>query len=200
MAPTAAAGQWYGFGALSYVFSNADHEYVTSGASNVTSIDLDGVAGTLGLGHRWDKGDYVVGFEIDATSGNNSQSTLNGSTAPCLTGHEGCTGDMDWMATARVVVGRDYGSYHPYATAGIAVSKVTGTADTGACGASTCDIDDVLAGVVIGLGIKRQFDDMWALRGEYLYTDLGGGHAFTTSSTVGDYAFGVLRIGLERSF
>lgn len=197
-APAETSRQAYAFGSLAYVLSDVEYEDI--GASASTSIDLDGAAVTLGLGHMWTRGDWSIAVELDATSGTGPSPVIFGAT-PCAAGFAGCSGTMDWLATLRLVLGRDYGAYHPYVTAGVAAASLSGTASASGCGGGvdSCTFQDTLTGLVVGLGVKRQLKNNWFLRGEYLYADLGDA-AFTTSNVIGSHRFGVLRIGIEHRF
>lgn len=196
--PAETGRQAYVFGSLAYVFSDVEYEDI--GASAIASIDLDGAAATLGIGHVWTRGDWSIAVELDATSGTGPSPVIFGGT-PCTSGFAGCSGSMDWLATLRLVLGRDYGAYHPYVTAGVAAASLSGTASASACGggADFCTFEDTLTGLVVGLGVKRQLKNNWFLRGEYLLTDLGSA-AFNTANVTGRHKFGVLRIGIEHRF
>lgn len=201
--PAAAASSlpgWYAFGAIGKTFSGPEYTYNGSDTDNVTDISISGFAGTVGFGREFARrGNLSFGFEADLTAGDMSSDREFGGTTPCLTGEEGCTADVNWMSTARLVVGAPQGATMPYLTAGVVFADIEGSADLGACGATECGFDERRLGWTVGAGIRHELSDRWAVKGEVLYVDLGSPD-FTTDGVSGDFTFGSARLGMIYKF
>lgn len=46
-----------------------------------------------------------------------------------------------------------------YVTSGLAVGKVSATADTGACGSVICELDETSFGFAVGFGLEGPLND-----------------------------------------
>lgn len=203
VAAPAAAGKSYAYGLVGAAFGGPDYTYLGGMepvGSNVTAIDLSGPSATLGFGHEFlRRGAWTLAGELDVTAGNIESDLVLGETTPCLTDEDGCTAQVDWLTTARLVLGWSQGRTMPYVTVGLAMGRVSGSADLGACGTDPCSFDSTETGWTAGLGVRHELTDRWALKGEVLHVDLGSPE-FTTSGVTADFTFSQVRVGAIYTF
>jgi outer membrane immunogenic protein len=173
IAGQASAQEAYVFGGLGV--TQGDYEYAYLPDSETTDFEFDGVSAYLGYGKVFATyGRMAIAGEADIAFGDMESDLIEGGTTPCLVGEGGCTGKVSALATFRVVAGANSGTLRPFASLGLAVGKVEGTADLGACGfIGECSYDESLFGLAAGIGATYDVNDAWKLRGEVLYTDLG---------------------------
>jgi outer membrane immunogenic protein len=140
---------------------------------------------------------------------------------------------MDWVGTVRARLGYDMGKFLPYVTGGLAygglgsdisnaeygvaasygafVPPQIPTAEVGPNGTYTKGSSSAInAGWVLGAGAEYMVTDGWSIKGEYLYTSIGGvvtplisqsiepsdTKAFTTENT-GSFGVHQARVGLN---
>jgi outer membrane immunogenic protein len=83
------------------------------------------------------------------------------------------TGKQDGLFTVLGRIGINMGSWYPYLTGGVAVARLTHTAnyvETFYPTNVTTSFSKDVAGGAVGGGIEFRLADHWLLRGEYLYT------------------------------
>lgn len=198
--PAAAAKSlgWYGYGMIGGTFDGPSYRYGPE--DQATDVDLSGPSLTVGIGREISRrGALSIGFEADLTAGGIDSAHIEGGTYPCLTGEGGCEAAVDWLATARLVLGWKTGNTMPYVTAGLAAGDISGFADAGACGYIACGFDGTETGWTAGLGFRHELSDRWALKGEVLYIDLGSPD-FPSASVTSDFTFSQVRLGTIYKF
>jgi outer membrane immunogenic protein len=192
-----------------YGWGNTKPTYDSGGPTENGDVDFDGFLGGLGAGYQVQNGSVVFGFEADASLANLEGYYVDPSSdvRPCIITGQGCSVDVNWMATARVRAGYAIDTFMPFLTGGLAVGGVEGTFDSPG-NACTCDVDDVAWGFVVGGGIEWAVNDRFSTKLEYLYVNLGspdieGDNNFVSPAPgVGtdDYDFSIVRVGLNYGF
>ncbi|MGU3575965.1 outer membrane protein [Brucellaceae bacterium C25G] len=197
----------YAGGKFKHPYSISETEYLpfpgtitttTDGSLNVTS---SGFVGGVQAGYNWEFDNNVVfGIEADF-QGTNLKGEVKLSSDD-LTIKAGTK--VNWYGTLRARLG-----YTPverflvYGTGGLAYGKVKSYYDIEGFGESK---SKTKAGWTIGAGVEYAFTNNWALKSEYLYTDLGK----TTLVNYSDDLFGAtlknkvsfhtVRVGLNYKF
>jgi outer membrane immunogenic protein len=173
LAGQASAQESYLFGGLGLV--QGDYEYTYEPRGEGTSFESEGVTAFLGYGRTIKNfGKVGISGEADIAFGDMKSDTINGLTVPCTTFESGCTGEVNALATLRLVAGANSGTLRPFATLGLAVGGVEGTADVGACGnPDDCDYNETMFGLAAGLGATYEVSESWQLRGEIMRVNLG---------------------------
>jgi outer membrane immunogenic protein len=189
------------------------------GETGSGTFDAKGFTGGVQLGGNWQKGNMVVGFEIDANAFrlNGSRSaTATAVTPPLadLTHTVGSSIDTNWLLTARTRFGWAFSDVLVYGTVGLALTDIklgiSYADDTGAT--MNARNTDVRAGYVIGGGLEWALRKDWTLKAEYLYVDFGDVNAFgvvanpdvpgvaSTYEVSADLNAHIARIGVNRKF
>lgn len=195
----ATQAETYVYGGLSY--GSADYGYTYEIASSETEFSHQGVGAFLGMGRSFaSRGSLTFGGEIDIAAGAWASDVELVSTTPCIIPGDACEGSVDALMTVRGTVAFEQAGWTPFLTAGLAVGKVSGSADEGACGVP-CEFDETRTGWVVGAGFTRPLTERFDLRVDYLYTDLGKPE-FTAPDSVTSAAivFQQLRIGAQMAF
>ncbi len=187
------AGAFVGYGEGSYQQQGLGY------LGNVVDVD-DGLAGVR-IGHNWQNGKLVFGFDVSYGSG------IDGTTpqgTPANPWWECGSGDCNVSIDSLFVLrGRFGGLVAPntliYAAAGFATADIEGGIyDSYQQGSSTAE------GYTVGLGIEHKFNDRFSIYAEANYVDLGtlefgiadgAGNRFT-----GEGDFSTLLVGINYHF
>ncbi|MGC1694822.1 MAG: outer membrane protein [Pseudolabrys sp.] len=174
-----------------------DPTYTFVGASAV-SFDTKGFVGGGTVGYNWQTGPLVLGVEGDISFADVKGSILT-TAAPCSL--DGCTAKLDWFGTGRLRAGYAMGDWMPYVTGGAAVGHVKGSADTLACfPATTCVFGQTRWGWTVGGGLEYRFARNWSAKVEYLYMNLGSPSFNVGTVTADDFAYNIVRGGVNFRF
>lgn len=198
-AGAAQAEDWAGFYggvALSVPTGEARMEE-RSGPAAALPGDFEGVTPGLVLGFDQQSGNIVYGGVVSVDFG---QFDAEGMTNPGVFFCPGnsCNVAVQSPITARARVGYAVGDFLPYATAGMATARATGTFAGGASLAGTTN----LVGWSAGLGAEYEIGNNMSVFGEYLHTDLGRLElpAFCFVQCFADVEYGQVRVGLNARF
>jgi outer membrane immunogenic protein len=180
---------------LGYGWSKLDYQYATFPS---TEFNAQGIEGGILGGYNFQTGNFVYGVEGDFTFMDLSRHVLR-DTVPCI--DEGCSAKVDWYGTLRGRLGYSIGNLMPFITGGLAVGRVKGNADLGACDfVSHCGFKDTRAGWTLGAGTEWKINSKWSLKAEYLYVNLGKPHFNESSVTTNNIAFSNARLGISYHF
>lgn len=191
----------YVYGQLAAPF-DPNPEYTFVPGDSTTEVPLSGGAVAIGVGATLQKfGTVNIGFEADLSAGNIESDRVMVDTTPCVLpgATEGCTAQVGTVATGRATIGYELSDFVPYLTAGVAAAEVSGSADTLACSAATCEFDELLTGWTAGIGMTYAYTDQLSLKVDALYFDLGEPE-FTSAGVTGEFAFSELRLGIAYTF
>jgi outer membrane immunogenic protein len=183
----------YGWTKPNYTFHGNEH----------VSFEAKGVQGGILGGYNFQTGNFVYGVEGDFMLTDMNRFHRDTSyTPPCFS--EGCDARVDWYGTLRGRLGYSYGSLMPFITGGLAVGRVKGSADLGACdNKDSCGFNETRAGWALGAGTEWMINPNWSVKAEYLYVNLGKPH-FNNSALGGvatdDIDFSNVRIGVSYHF
>jgi outer membrane immunogenic protein len=192
---------WTGFYAglqAGYGWFDPTYNYAPGGA---VKFDTNGFVGGGTVGYNWQTGPLVLGAEGDLSYADVKGSAVFSAvfTPPCTTPTEGCSAKLSWFATGRLRVGYAIGDLMPYVTGGGAVGHIKGSADQGACGTG-CGFDDTRGGWTVGGGLEYRFARSWSAKVEYLYMNLGTPSFTTAGVTTSDFAYNIVRGGVNLHF
>ena len=191
----------YGTGQISGQ-SNAITNYDTSFPEyrkQYNSFAYDGpiVGGQVGYSYQF-ANNIVVGAETDLDYAdiirfldrNNSNNSIVVTSPLIQSSSQYTRNGIDWLGTARLRLGYDLGNFMPYLTGGFAYGGVSDNsltsqlANQGAYSGSSGSFQNgtinassnssVQIGWAAGAGAELKVADHWSLRGEYLFTQLGG--------------------------
>jgi outer membrane immunogenic protein len=179
------------------------------GFAGSLEVDYEGFIGGIEAGYNWQSNNLVLGIETDASFSdiNGDALDLTGVSPPCIIVGQGCSADVDWLATGRLRLGYAIDRLMPFITGGIAVGGVKGTFDSPG-NACTCDVDDTTIGWTVGGGVEWAVSDSWSVKAEYLYVDLGK-PSISGDNTLGapgpgvgtdNYDFSIARLGVNFNF
>jgi outer membrane immunogenic protein len=144
----------------------------------------------------------VFGVEGDVSFANVEGSVLSAGIVPCFV--EGCTARLSWLGTARARLGFGGRDLLPYITGGAAVGHVAGSADNGGCSSPPigppCSYDETRWGWTAGGGVEFRLGRGWSAKVEYLYVNLGTPTFSAPPATSSNFAFSVVRGGLNFHF
>jgi outer membrane immunogenic protein len=170
---------------LSYGYATGDT--AVTGAGGNSQIDQTGGIGTLYGGYNWQLGNIVLGLEGDVGTGNYGGSEGNGANE--------VSADLNTIASARARAGVLLTpAFLVYATGGFA----WGDFDIKSNGVTQ---SDWLSGYQIGAGTELNVSGPWALRLEYIYTDLDSQTLTTGGATnTFDPDFHTVRAGVSFKF
>jgi outer membrane immunogenic protein len=137
-----------------------------------------GFIGGAQIGHNWQHGNFVYGWEADI-SGLTGEGRTTGDKAASL------TQKMNWLSTVRGRAGLAVGDTMAYVTGGIAFGKVSNTLDTGCpgCIPNIKSESKTRVGWTIGGGIEHMLDRNWTIGFEGLWVDLGHKKIVNSSGT-----------------
>ena len=142
----------YGFGDLS-----------VTGGSGSFDFDDDGTFASLHLGYDWQFGNFVAGLEGEWGAGDVSGNSAATAAATII------STDLNWLAAVRARAGVLIGpALLVYATGGYAWADI----DLSARGATAFNISENFSGYQLGGGAEFRFAPSWALRFDYVFTDL----------------------------
>ena len=185
----AADQSWNGFfmgASLGYGIGDTS---VTGGSGNF-DFDNEGTFGSVYLGHDWQFGNFLLGIEGEWGGGD-----ISGGETIAATN---LSTDLNWMAAIRARAGVLLGpALLLYATGGYAWADT----DLVARGATNFTVSENLSGYQLGGGAEFRFAPQWALRLDYVYTDLEDEN-ITAGGTTNNFDpdFHLARAGLTLRF
>jgi outer membrane immunogenic protein len=158
------------------------------------SLGSSGFTGGLQLGHNWQFDSVVVGIEADFNGNTGgaktASSTVDYPTAIGMTYTIGQSVKNNWIATLRPRLGFATGNTLFYVTGGLAVGDVTFSRtfsdDFNLFAPQTASTSTTRVGWALGTGLEYAITRNWSVKGEYLYTDLGGA---SNAGLIGTTAF-----------
>jgi outer membrane immunogenic protein len=190
------------------------------------SLDKAGFVAGGQAGCNYQPGWLVVGVEADFDYSNLraglstvSLGNTNGGPSTIVPGNISESFSSDWLSTVRGRLGVASGAWFYYATAGLAVTKVSfsdqvcfPTAATPTC--NTASSSGVRDGWVAGAGIEWKVTPAWSTKVEYLYADFGntsytsiattaaGTTPFPGATITHDHTFNenIIRVGVNYQF
>jgi outer membrane immunogenic protein len=115
------------------------------------------------IGYNWQKGNYVYGLEVDASTGS-KQNFAN------TYGTETWSNRLDWVVTARARMGLAVSDTFIYVTSGLAVADITTKHLQGSTNYSQTK---TRFGWVAGAGVEHMLTRNWTIGTEVLFMDLG---------------------------
>ncbi|WP_332872495.1 outer membrane protein [Pontibaca salina] len=196
--PPATAADWSGPFAGVFV-GYGDGSYRQQGLGSLGQVvDVDDALAGMRIGHNWQNGGQVFGFDVSLSSGIDG-STPRGTPGnwPCQEGD--CNVSIDSLFTLR---GRYGGLVAPstliYGTAGFASAQIEGGVRNSAQQGSS-----QAHGYTVGLGIEHKFSDRFSVYGEANYIDLGTlefGIADAKNRFEGKGDFSTILVGLNYHF
>jgi outer membrane immunogenic protein len=148
------------------------------------------VGGTIG--HNWQTGALVLGFEGDLSWSNFSDKVACGTFT--------CETKNDWLATMRGRIGYAFDRLLPYVTGGAAFGNIDArSTNPAAPGDNTIEI-----GWTIGAGFEYAFSGNLSAKIEYLYVDFGSFNCGAACSGLGtsnvSMSANIFRVGLNYRF
>lgn len=166
-------------------------------------VNYEGFIGGIEAGYQVQNNNFVFGLEVDASAATIDADYVG--PGPCIIPGDGCTVDIDWLATARVRAGFALNNFMPFVSGGLAAGGIKGTFDAPAC---DCEVDDTAFGFVLGAGVEWAISDSWSMKAEYLYVNLGkpdidGDNTLWAPDAgviVDDHELNVVRVGFNYSF
>ena len=213
------AGINAGYGGNAVELSNSTYQPVSGFSAALVSTSTIGVGGPLaggqvGYNHQFSN-NVVLGVEsdLDYADINNFSGArkdtnavafvFSGSTITQNSTNYDRLG-LNWLGTTRLRLGYALGNFLPYISAGIAYGELTSSLlSTNSFGYSyssggflsgavtSGNNSTTQAGWALGGGAEYKLADAWSIKGEYLYTSLGGiTRNDTTIGTAGTVAFG----------
>ena len=203
------------------LIAGADRAAAVS-ATGSRSIDANGFTGGVQAGGNWQKGNLVVGFEIDANAFRLDGTRSASAVAPPLgqpplttpADHTVSSGiNTNWLLTARTRFGWAFSDMMLYGTVGLALTDLklaTSYRDTDGA-AMDASNTDVRAGLVIGGGLEWAVGSNWTVKAEYLYVDFGDVNTYgvvtspvdgraSTYEVSADLNAHIARLGVNRRF
>jgi outer membrane immunogenic protein len=202
--PVAASAQgWNGF----YVGATGGYGWGTSNQTGLIPpppaapvIILDDAkfstsGGLIGGGLGWNAqyGAWVFGVE-----GDYSYAAVSGHSGFCGTVGNSCGSRLESLGTLRGRLGAVVNDWMLYATGGWAFGEVSGFSTAKSSGQA------MYTGWTVGAGIETRIAPQWAMKLEYLYTDLGDKDLYQAAvpgfpETLA-YTVNTVRIGINYSF
>lgn len=150
-----------------YIGAEGGYSWNTFDPDGASNADANGgIFGVFGgYNYQFDN-NWVVGIEGDVLHNWNSKDTAFGSV------------ETTWQGSVRARVGYAFDNALIYGTAGWAIARAEANPDVGP------DESDTLNGWTVGAGLDYAFTQNIFARGEYRYTDYGGGDF---GGAVGDF-------------
>jgi len=181
-------------------WADTQHTNATNGVNSGTTRISGGLfGGTYGYNAQF--GSWVLGLEGDFSWSGIKKDfvTLNNNNF-CTVGFE-CVTNLRWLGTDRARVGYAWDRLLVYGTAGVAYGSVEATIRNSsfAVGNST------RVGFIYGGGVEWAFAPAWSVKAEYLRTDLGDKHTYSSNSgtvleNVSLKKLDIVRFGLNYHF
>lgn len=166
---------------------------------NSSTFDGPVVGGQIGYNYEF-ANKLIIGAETDLdyadinkwADRNYYNSTILLSSPLIQSSNQNSRNGIDWLGTARLRLGYDLGNFMPYITGGFAYGGVTSNSLTSQLSTSrTTDSNSYISsanngtinsgsnssiqvGWVAGAGAELKVAENWSIRGEYLFTQLGG--------------------------
>ena len=151
---------WNGFfmgASLGYGFGDMS----SAGDSGNFEFDSEGTFASVYLGHDWQFGNFLLGLEGEWGGGDISGNDTNAAT--------NLSTDLNWMTAIRARAGVLLGpALLIYATGGYAWADM----NLSTSGATAFKTSENMSGYQVGGGAELRFAPSWALRFDYVYTDL----------------------------
>lgn len=152
--------KWGGFfmgASLGYGFG----DLTASGDSGNFDFDYEGTFASLYLGHDWQFSNFLLGVEAEWGGGDVSGDAVSAT--------QSFSSDLNWMTAIRGRLGFLLGpALLVYATGGYAWADLDITAQ----GTNQFNLSENFSGYQVGGGAELRFAPSWALRLDYVYTDL----------------------------
>lgn len=166
-------------------FNDPDDTFPTDGEGPF-DLNLDGLIGGLQAGVNWQSGNFVLGLEGDVSFTDWSDSAVGD-------GIERVSAETDFVGTLRGRAGYAVDRLLVFATAGVALSDTTYTADDNfdSPGTDVGSVDFNDFGLVVGGGAEFALSESWSLKAEALYfmfNDKKDTDSLTNDSDPGDFA------------
>jgi outer membrane immunogenic protein len=197
-----------------------------------TSFSPSGFVGGAQVGYNWQRASWVYGVEGDFQYLGLRQTVDSSVQLPANTAAVGnCTGTAcianfnntvkaDWLLTIRPRVGYIWDSNLIYATAGLAISRLSFTqaysdnvfATLGSGGSESASASTTRVGWTAGAGVERAIGANWSAKLEYLYVRFDGlnangvlqdaisGDFANFSNNIDHLAMNIVRFGLNYKF
>ncbi len=159
-------------------FAFTTSEFTSGGTAFATAKNnLAGVNGGFQLGHNWQVGRNLVGFDADFQL---SGETGSIDAPPCPAAVCGVATSasyaqkLPWFGTVRGRIGQASDTWMAFVTGGYAYARLN-TDATATAGATTASASDgrFRSGWTAGGGLEAALDGNWSIKVEYLYMDFG---------------------------
>lgn len=173
---SALAGDTYNWSGL-YIGAHGGYLSAETNYPNpdTPSQDFDGAVFGPQAGYNFQTGNFVLGFETDASFGNVDDHVNDGN-------YLKYDGDLKAFGTIRGRLGYAYGDLLPYITAGVAWARVEQGSSCppgappqfsvcGITGAYNVKSTETFWGWTVGGGVEWAIDQSWSLKAEALLTD-----------------------------
>lgn len=177
-----------------------------STAGSATQYVAGGVAGAqLGYNHVF-ANHWMAGAEIDFDWADiyNNANPVQTNSATVIANSFGQSASannlyqrlgLDWIGTVRARIGYDMGRFLPYVTGGFAYGGLSNTVNIASINPSFGSLNQITTGSssttglgwAAGAGAEYMVADNWSVKGEYLFTSLGGITTPTTSVATSIY-------------
>lgn len=146
----------------------------------------DGPMGGVLVGYNWDLGNYVIGFEADASFGDQSTFTAVPGLGNMRVSNHG-------QHTFRLRAGAEIGSGLAYLTGGLALADVWATS-------GAVQDKEFLIGGVVGAGYEAMLTQDISLRAEYLFATFADQTYQVGAPVSVDYSTHTFRAGVAWRF
>jgi len=164
------------FDPAGYFAASSTPAIATTGAMELKSRGFSAVFDT---GYNWRMGHMLVGIEGDIGALYLRDYNQDSAVYPCCAPTQFFVRQdvsTNWMFTGRPRIGYTSGGWLVYGTGGVAVANVASRAefnDTFASARETARGNENKLGWVAGAGLEFKLASHWAVKGEYLYVNLG---------------------------
>lgn len=141
--------------------------------SNNFASHRSGLSSSLKIGHNWMVSQFLVGvvgdISITKSPSQKVRQVLSTTWGDALS----ISAQQGNYLSVRTIVGKPYGDYLPYVTAGIAATeiKTSITQDQPGYDLRTFATSPYKFGYVIGAGFKHRVNDRWIIGAEYMHSD-----------------------------
>ena len=181
---------------------HCDNATCTGGAPTYPSPDFSGFLGGVTVGYNFQpSGPWVFGVEGDVALASIDGSANTTATYGCA-GTGGCRTFIDGMGTIRARAGYAMGHFLPYATAGVAFTKIGGSIGNPVLASDS----SIKSSFTVGGGLEFAINSQWSAKAEYLYVADPGTYNFAPAFCVApgcqirDNDYHILRVGLNYHF
>ena len=185
---------WTGF----YVGANAgygfggDDKVGVNPGGNVGDLKIHGIFGGVQGGYNYQMNSIVLGIETDIQLSNVSDNDTGGRLISS-------SSDVNYFGTLRGRAGVAFDKALIYGTGGLAYAGVDYSVQPPLGGGLKDQYTEV--GYTVGGGLEYAFDDVWTMKAEYLFIDLGHRKISNGAvSTVATPSFQTVRIGVNYRF